>query len=889
MFVGRDRQAEVHQLEDLFDKVRATAQPHLTVLSAPPGWGKTRVVQEFYRSLAARQPQPAYWPSTLVPSVDGRTSGFVALTAERKTVRHRDIEVPPDAHIPWLWLAPASGRLGDGSPAPVLDNLTNQISRHLPHLIRRLERRQLLVRSTYRLIGAALPLPDLLELAETVLDMGEELIQAHTEWRRERRRSRESRHIDYGDEIDRGAQVYELLRTLIQSGRGEESLPIVLVLDDAHNLDPAAVSLVENALASDLPLLAIATTWPDRLTASDEPFPRYLREASSSAQIRKVELDRLTDDDLIAYVMSLHPRTDPQIAARLAERADGNPYALRLLLDAPRLRALTREGRIALGADEVARLDGGLNSLLAQHWAELSLGVRQVLVAASLLGESFLDNVLVAGLGRVQSSEGLDAALASSWIRSTGNTTGTIEFVERLRFRIAKDNVEDTLSPEERTGILTGALSAVRTLLAEEDLSDGRRILLTLHITLAVAGIETDLRAAAASASEIADVMRSEHRRTEAIRYLQQAESWLAQAGRANSRERVQCLIDLSTVLRTEYGREDGEPAAEQALRIADEHLAEDDELRIFARCALAWARRRRAETTAYASATKLVEEAKSMLEKLPEASPSIIRAVLSVRAGLAASDGDNQAALALHRVVLAHCENEFGRLHRHTLGALEEVGYQSLRVGAVNDAVATRRQVLARRTELIGRLGQLQTTASRNNLAFTLLQLGDDRSLAEAEQLTSEAYEAWCRAYGAEGRPTQRARLVRSQLWLRQGLRAEVRGDQETAAKLFARAAEESGAVVELRRGRGPEPLTLALQRHGAALAGQRDPAAVPHFERALDLHQRELRRNRSFWVVRRCAAELHWAHLRLGRQAEAQAVARLYRLDENDAPFPL
>lgn len=106
MFVGRDRQAEIHQLEDLFEKVRATSQPHLTVLAAPPGWGKTRIVQEFYRSLAARQPQPAYWPLALVASADDRASGFVALTAERKTVRHRDIMVPPDAHIPWLWLAP---------------------------------------------------------------------------------------------------------------------------------------------------------------------------------------------------------------------------------------------------------------------------------------------------------------------------------------------------------------------------------------------------------------------------------------------------------------------------------------------------------------------------------------------------------------------------------------------------------------------------------------------------------------------------------------------------------------------------------------------------------------------------------------------------------------
>ncbi|MEU4676311.1 hypothetical protein [Micromonospora sp. NPDC023737] len=866
----------------MFDQVRATSRPHLTVFSAPPGWGKTRVVQEFYRALAARQPDPRYWPPALVPRADESANGFVALTAERKTVRHRQLEIPAEAQIPWLWLAPASGRLGDGSPAPILDNLTNQITRHLPHLLNRLERRKLLARSTYRLIAAVLPLPDILELAETVADVGDELIQAHAEWRRERRAGQGPRRVDYGDEIDRGAQVYQLLRTLIDSSGEEDRLPIVLVLDDAHNLDPAAVSLVANALTGDLPLMAIATTWPERLAGSDEPFPRYLAGASTSLQIRTVQLGRLTDDDLISYVLAGHPSTDPQIAARLAERADGNPYALRLLLDAPRLRAVTRGGRIALHAQDVAQLDGGLNSLLAQHWAELSLGVRQVLVAAALLGESFLDHVLVAGLGRVRSSEGLDAAIASSWIRPTDSTTGTLEFVERLRFRVAKDNVEDTLSPEERTKILGGALSAVHALLADDDPSDARRVLLTLHVTLALAGVENDLQKAAASAYEIADGMRSQHRRADAIRYLQHAVSWLEDSGHTGSREHIRCLLALSAVERIEYDRARGEASAERALKLADTHSAPDDEQRISARCVLAWARRRRAEPTVYASSGALIDEANRMLEELPAPSPGLIREVAAARAALAASDGDHERALALQRVVLARCENDFGRLHRYTLGALEDVAFQSLRVGAVDDAIAARRQVLARRTELIGRMGQLQTASARNNLAFTLLQLDDDRSLAEADQLANEAYEMWCRAYGTDGIPTQRARLVRSRAWIRQGLLRETRGDEAAAEELFSRALVETTAVVALRRDRGPESLAIALQRHGMALAAKRDPAAIGQFEAALDLHSRQLRRDRSFWLVRQCAVDLHRAHVRLGRRAEAQAVARLYRLPQ-------
>ena len=41
-------------------------------LEAPSGWGKTRVVQEFYRWLSAnRQSVPGYWPGTITEGVDG--------------------------------------------------------------------------------------------------------------------------------------------------------------------------------------------------------------------------------------------------------------------------------------------------------------------------------------------------------------------------------------------------------------------------------------------------------------------------------------------------------------------------------------------------------------------------------------------------------------------------------------------------------------------------------------------------------------------------------------------------------------------------------------------------------------------------------------------------
>lgn len=888
MLVGRQRRAEVHRLEDAYDRVRSTSEPHLVVSVAPAGWGKTRIVQEFYRVLACRQPQPAYWPLTLVPAGQAPT-GAVALAAERKTVRHREVLVPPGASIPWLWLAPISGRMGDGTPAPVLDNLTNQISRHLPHLVTRLRRRRRLTKAAVRTIVAALPLPDLIQLAENAVEIGETLIEAHTEWRRERHASGTERRVTYADDIDRGAQAYGMLRTLVEPGAGEDPLPVILVLDDAHNLDAAAVSLLANVLSSDLPVLTIATTWPEKVDTPDEPFGRYLADATSSERITTVQLERLTTDDLFDYVNAQYPKTDPQVAVRLAQRAGGNPYALRLLLGVPRVHGATRGGRIALPADEIDEINGGLGSLLAQHWHELAPGVRQVLAAAALLGESFLDEVVVAGLGRIQPAEGLGAALASAWIRAIPGTPGGLEFAERLRFDIARDTVRDVLSPGQRASFRAGALVAVRALLGDDLRPDLRRMLLTLHVTLAKAGVETDLAASAASAADLGEQARAEHRRIDAIDYLQQAVRWYQEAGPAgHARDTVQYLIDLAAAVRLEHGRAEGEPTALWAVETADSTLAADDELRIRARCTLASCRRRREDAAAYTSSLGLIAEAEKMLASLPHPSPATVQHVMSVKAGIAGSMGDYPRALAITRTVLAHCENSFGRWHPYTLSALESLGFYSVRVGRVDDAVHARRQVLARRTELIGSRGYLQTVAARNNLAFTLVIAGDVEQLAEAEQLIADAYAAWSRAYGRDGVRTQRAVLAGSLLGQRQGLAAERRGALAAADRLFHGAAEAAGRVVELRAHQPPLSLAKALQRYGTALACLRDPAAIAVLERALQLRLQEAQEDRAFWSVQDCATDLRWSYRRLGRDAEAGAVTRLYRLPDEPPEVP-
>lgn len=846
VFVGQSRQAEVDRLLARFASVSEHREPALVVYVAPPGWGKTRIVQEFYRRLAAGQPAPAYWPRSLVPDSGELASTMIELTASRKTVRHREaFAVPSGARIPWLWLAPPSGRLSDGSPAPALEGLIEQLRVH----------------------------------ARVLLGPNGLSVTSRADAADLRRRMEDGLRPGQGQEW--GRLLGTLSAMLIVAGDGVP-VPAVLVLDDAHDLDAVTTNLVSDLMASDLPVLVVATTWPDRLAArsAHAPFPDYLREAETASAITQVHLGSLAGDDLVDYLLDRFPATDPYVAQRLAGRADGNPYVLRLLLNTPRLQARVRRGALVLATSEIDDLSGRLDRLLDEHWEQLAVGVRQVLVCAAIIGHTLVDEVLIGGLRQVSTAAGVDAAVNSSWIRPLGGVGHVLEFVERLRFEVARADAPNVLSLEEREEVLRGALRAVRLMLPAEPEGVGRLVLLAIHVALAKDGTEDDLPAAAGSALELADRARSEHRRLDALEYLTLAVDWFEQAKPTPWSDLVSALLARSSVQRIEYGRLESEPVAEQAFALAQEHLSAEDELQVKVRTGLARARRRREDGAAYASCKRLFNEAEGILARLRAPSEGTRRDVWALRASLLGHDGDYQAAADECRELAIFCESTFGQVHRHTLEAMSDLGYYLQRF-APEEALPVRREVLARRIYRFGDPDHPQTGGAKNDLAFCLLEVGGPDALAEAESLVDSALRSRARAFGLDASKTNNIRLVRSKLWRELGLLAEADGDESRARDLFTQSAAETARVVELRANKGPASRAKALQRHGESLACLRDSSAIAVLDDALRIREVELRQDATFVWVRDCARSLSWSYQRLGRTTEAAAVIRRYQLD--------
>ena len=810
MFVGIHRRAEVERLVQLFDRVRAERRPALVVYTAPQGWGKTRIVQEFYRALAAEQPQPPYWPAALPAGVAG--------TDRKVTVPRRSFTRGPEVEPQWLWLAPVVGRLSDNSPAPALSGLYEQLRRH--------------------------------------------------------------RHG--GNEAGLAASL-----RVGRTATGEQ-VPAVIVLDDAHDLDHQTTGAITEVLTTDVPALVIATTWAVPRPA-EAPFLEFLDEVRNSMLVTVVNLGSLTADDLVEQLRAEYPGTDPQVCDRLAQRSSGNPYTLSLLLATPLIAGTVVDGRITTPGDDIARIGVRIDQLLAEHWRRLPADTRRVLVTASALGPAFVDDVLSAALRPHGVDSSPDHAVVTSWIRPFGGSPRLFEFVERPRYEIARDDLPNVLSTSDLARLNADALRATTALLAVEPPGMVRRVLLTQHLTLARGCDDADRTAAGTSAMELARIAIAEHRRPAAIDHLTQAQRWFTDAGA--HRPLVECAVELASVVQVERRRADGEPIAVLAVELADRHLAPDDELRARARLVLAATRRRRGDTAAYESCGALIDEVSQVVERLERPSPELRGLLWALRLARQTTDGDLLGAAETSADYVAFCDRHFGHLHDRTVDALQDLGYRLHRARPA-DAVAVRRDVLARRQRQAASTGDLRTTGARIDMVVALLGSGTDTDLDEAERLADEALTTWSRVYGMEGHRTLRARSVRARVWRRRGFVAEAAGDTVTALCRYRAAATETATVLRLRQSPGAPTeqaeLALGLQRHGESLAYLRDPAAVLLLDGALRTREVDLREDARFWTTRDCARSLWWAYRRLAMPGDAARAARRYGLDNLDGPAP-
>ncbi len=887
-FFGFERHEIVNDIANTFYRVQASTQPEVLMLVGMAGWGKTRIIQEFYRRIAYEQRQiPPYWPRELFDSSNyGLDIDFSILSELRRRVRHvAGFTVKPGAKIPWLWLAPTIRSATGGGSSMVVEELYAELLTHMGLLLSRAKAVHESVGSLSQLVTALMPLPDLVSLVASgsdTLQSIKTLIKAQLKVQ-----GNQTRTVDrVFNTQQRAEEIGRLIRQIACGGPGFEPLPIILVLDDADGLDDVATELITALIGTHIPLLVIATTLPERFPL-DAPFCKYVRDSSSS-NISIRNLSPLSESDLVDMVLGMAPKTSILIAKALARRAGENPYALMLLLTSEVVRLATKESAINLELTEVDALPSSIEKLLDEHWESLSLEKRILLGAAALIGETLLEGPLSSALSHLSSQATIAKHADPLWICRLPDNEDILEFLEHIRYELALSKSSRLFTKRHRQAILQKASDVVNKELQTSE-NAKRRLLLFIQHDLSLRGAQVDKWELIKGALELAEIARSNGRNDKSAEMLLQYLDKLEPSTVNQARLAIECLNTFAAVSRLSgKTRKSTQLYAFLAVDLACKWLPEDDDLLLLALATKARSLRRVSSPQEFKEAEEICGYLRSQIDSSSSRSPEVYRSIQGLEVIIEMSRGcyARAAELAVDWVKL--CEKNFGRNARQTTSALSDLGY-ALHRSDISRAVSVRFERLSRLSERLGDSNHLAVAPAKSDLAVSLIERGQPRDTDLAIQLIDEALEVRIAVLGSNNIKTQTTRTAMVRARLRKAFEMENAGQIEHAESLALALIPESTELYNLRLdSEKAGTLSLAHQRHGEVLAMCRIVSSIDYLEKALKMRLFDLHGHYDSYSVRSCARSLRWALDRLGKQGAAKTIEMKYQFTADELIRP-
>jgi tetratricopeptide (TPR) repeat protein len=460
---GEAPRAALAELEAAYEEMVVAWRPAMIDLLGETGLGKTLLVQELYRRLAARDP---YWPPALVGA------------NQRKTVvpsRERWRGAPR-----FFWLGLSCYPARDGSPAPVLeDSLRHQLRLHARGLLLRQQRTVTARRAAVKTASAIGQLFGL-ELVRTLIELFGDAREAKEIVAALRAGASDGWSSDSDQSLVRAVlEVADLINA--------EGASLVVVVDDAHDAHPTTLAAVERLLDAPRGMLVITTSWPTALAVQRNEsygFGAWRERVAAARRVRELRLKPLstaTLADIAARSALGSPAAadvDREAAVAIAARANGNPLALSGLLK------LARRNELTLRTQDIAELEAlprDLTSLLREEWERiLPDRVQLVLEIAATLGTPIHERMLMgalhalSGAGRSSVKRSIDETLRLGWMAPIFDPYGpgrSLRFAEadhrqvaehsatalneKSRDRLVVAAVEQALSLPERTSLYT--------------------------------------------------------------------------------------------------------------------------------------------------------------------------------------------------------------------------------------------------------------------------------------------------------------------------------------------------------------------------------------------------------------------------------------------------
>lgn len=382
-FTGIKRQELVDELDSAFEVVCDLRQPLWFSLEANTGWGKTRIIQEWYSRLAANQADPPYW----APTIQGTDEEHV--NCRRKRVAP-STTTRPGAIPYWFWWGFSCSTRNDGRPVSALVQDMDCFEDHAAALearFRGLSSRTTQARTWFRqrrgetagtvageIAGAAAAAANL-----AVPGIGLALLVGKWGLQAGHERLRDSQETPRGGDVVSDAASW--LQRFALAG-----IPLIIVVEDLHESDAVLCQMLARVLnARDVPIMVVTTSWRGLIDQPHRPAHELLDRVGDEQRRRvrcEEEAGDLGPEDLMQIVETVLPGFDDESRGRLAARFP-NPYALQLACQVPRIERAAAVGTIR--ESDLRTIPSGVAGLFRELWLELPDPVRRVLTVASQL------------------------------------------------------------------------------------------------------------------------------------------------------------------------------------------------------------------------------------------------------------------------------------------------------------------------------------------------------------------------------------------------------------------------------------------------------------------------------------------------------------------------
>lgn len=881
-FVGDARAVLLRDLRAHWERVRATGTSALVVLLAESGYGKTRIVQELYRQLAASQPQPGFWPADLLL---GNNDGQRALRESRKRVAPADFEPPTGARADYLWLGHA-----------VPEGMAGRVDHGLIELGEGIAR--------------ALDLAARMDPDGRAARMVDQALAGHSDAGMDRQHAvaelLHRGHPGVATAVPPGS-VEAFWQGLNLLWNSDDALPAVIAIEDGHFAGRETVTALEQVMCGQESQLTGA---PSTGGQSVRPLGQMLAEGVTGVDVRR--LDRLTDDEVGRVFREAIPDLDASTLRAAVRKVDGNPYYARTLLVAMSEAA----GTVGLDAAWIRSRPQSFEGELLLQWNDLELDVRRVLSGIAVLGTQVPERLGVRALAAASDrdqSQALAASLGTGWLRRLGSQDAlqvlgespiqadkALRFLERPRWVIAHQGAATLWKSGERRRIITEALQTLQARQsAHRPAGAGEHWLQELHLALALAadreGCEFDRAAAIRAGLASAMTLRLANDDGAHLDVARKVEQLIA--GHEHEPDlgelAAESALSLKVALTNQPGGgtdPDTVAAAELAVSRAHRVARSRPDLAARAHAALCRAVRSRSDADRLARSEQELREAANWLEQLHLPDPVATAEVLHAQALSVKMHGDDHAAARHAGARFKILQAEFGPLDRRVTAALGNLAFYVNRIDSAR-AIELRRELLHRRIEAWGGAEVVPVAFAQKELAVSLLRESNQTTLVEALELAEQAMSTYAQARGAGHRKTLAARSVVVLCLLRVGDRQESDGSLTDAATTW-RAAEEAARLnVELT----PEDATLSTQltrreRLGEALVRLGNPAGMQairerlEWQAALPQPAPEAPRELSIlWT----AEDLVAGHMRFDQLTQADEVAQRFGL-EREKRYP-